>query len=365
MLRKPSEAVTLSKVYNIPPEDILFLDFSLSGINVDLPYARVRFEFTPEDRTYFSTSIEKDIDKYFFALPITPNSSYNIKDDYLIMEGEILGKVSEVANDTCDLSYPRRDGTVLNLNPTSKSLCHGCKFCHTIQQVANDRDNNLHAEPALRKFIEVWLEKYKVSDLSHLIQAAIVTGCFGDEQKVLEYLKMAKKVLNGHNFKGEIFYFGSEITTKKSLEELKKIKPFGLCLSLECFKNRKMMLRNIKARLSLEDIKKILSQSVKNGFRTNFSYILGMESLDIIQEGFRELFPYINSFPVINIFQIHQGQEKLRHPEAWNFSYYMKARKMLEKMFKDTNMRPRVWENYRSLWYLNFATEELNDIRTP
>lgn len=365
MLKNPLETLTLSKIYDVPPEDILFLDFSLHGIKLDLPYTRIRFEFIPKNRPYFKTSFQRNIKKYFFALPTNPNSSYHIKGGYLMTKEERIGKIKNLANDTCDTSYPRRGGTVLNLNPVSKSLCHGCKFCHTILQKAKDREENLQSESTLKRFIKTWLKRYKVSDLSHLIQVAIVSGCFGNEQKVMEYLKMLRNILNEYNFKGELFYYGSEITTEKSLNEMKKLKPFALCLSWEVFKNRKYWTKDIKARITIKDAKRILASAKEKGFRTNFSYMLGLESFEIIQKGFKELIPYVNSFPVINIFQVHRGQKKLRYPDAWDIDYYIKARKMIEKMFKDMDIKPRIWENYRCLWYLNFAKETLNDIRIP
>lgn len=365
MLKNPSEAITFSKAYNVPPEDILFLDFSLSGVKVDFPYARVRFKFIPENRLYFKISLQRNINEYFFALPTNPHSIYRIKNDHLIASEEKIGKVECFANDTCDSSYPRREGSVLNLNPISKSLCHGCKFCHTIFQDAKDKEENLQNEDSLRDFIKSWLEKWKKPDLSHLIQVAIVTGCFGGENKVVKWLKMAWRVLNEYKFKGELFYYGSEITKESSLDEISNLKPFGLCVSLECFEKRDLILRYTKARLKIEDIKRILKEAMEKGIRTNFSYILGIEPLEVVKKGFVGLAPYINSFPIINVFQLHQGQEDLRCKEDLNIDYYIDAKKIIEKIFENKKMTPRVWENYRSPWYLQFGEKVLNDIRVP
>ena len=82
-------------------------------------------------------------------------------------------------------------------------------------------------------------------------------------------------------------------------------------------------------------------------------------------EMFRELLPCINSFPIINVFQVHSNQEGLRHPAAQELGYYLRARKTLEGIFSGTSLRPRPWENYRSLWFLKFGEEILGDIRTP
>lgn len=55
----------------------------------------------------------------------------------------------------------------------------------------------------------------------------------------------------------------------------------------------------------------------------------------------------------------------IRHETANNIEYYLKSRKIIEEIFSQTKMRPRPWEDYRSLWYLKFLNEELDDIRTP
>lgn len=364
MLTTTANVLEISEVYDIPPEDVLFLDFSLSGASFFPSYVRIRFEFVPEDRLYFRVSRERSIKKYFFALPNTPNSVYMIDSGCMLMNGEIIGIAKKIEEDTCDSSYFRRKRTVLNLNPVSKSLCHGCKFCHTIQQTPRDR-KSLTEKSATKEFIEEWLINFNLSDLSHLIQVSIVTGCFGDEQKVIDYLKMIRRALKEYGFKGTLFYYGSEVTSISGLDELKEVVPFSLCLSVECFASRDTMLKRAKGRLTIDDVKKVLGRAKANGFETSFSYILGIESLEILEQNLMTLLPFINCFPTINIFQVHRGQEFLRIPRAWDIDYYLRARKIIEGVFMETSIRPRPWENYRGLWHLKFGKEELNDIRTP
>jgi hypothetical protein len=92
---------------------------------------------------------------------------------------------------------------------------------------------------------------------------------------------------------------------------------------------------------------------------------MGIEPLDSMGDMFEEFLPCLNSFPIINVFQVHSNQEGLRHPAAQDLGYYLKARKVLEGVFSKTSLRPRPWENYRSLWYLMFGQEVLDGIRTP
>lgn len=364
MLTTAEDVLEVSDVYDIPPEDILFLNFSLNGVGFFPPYVRIRFEFIPEDKPYSKISRERDIKKYFFALPNTANSVYMIDGGCVLMNGEIIGTTRNIEEDTCDSSYFRRRKTVLNLNPVSKSLCRGCRFCHTIQQTPRDR-RSLAEESATKEFIEEWLMKFNLSDFSSLIQVSIVTGCFGSEQKVVDYLKMIRRVLGGYGFRGMLFYYGSEVTSAFKIDELKEVAPFSLCLSVECFAFRDTMLKSTKGRLGLDDVKRILSRAQESGFETSFSYILGIESLDILKPNFIALAPFINRFPTINIFQVHRGQEFLRITSAWDIDYYLKARKIIESIFIGTVLRPRPWENYRGLWHLKFGKEILDDIRTP
>jgi len=311
-------------------------------------------------------SHNKNIYNFYLALPTVDDSLYYFKNKYLFLNNILIGQALGITEDYCDSSYPRRGGTVLNINPNSRTSCMGCKFCYTIFQVPKDKEQML-TEDKLREFLINWMARFNLSDLSHLIQVAIVTGCFPSEEKTVDFLKVAKKVLNSFSFKGELLYFGSQITTKKSLIELKKIKPVKICFSLECFdaENRNYFLRDVKKSVSLEDIKKLMLWTKEMGIKTNFSYIVGLESLEAIKKGFYDFLPYIDTFPIINTLQVHKGQNYLRHHEAKGIDYYIKARKIIEEIFLKTNLRPRPWENYRSLWYLKFGNEFLTDIRTP
>lgn len=364
MIKDLSEALVFSNNYSVPLEDILFLDFSLSGIEFSLSYPRIRFKFVPEHKSWFQDSIQREIKNYFFALPTSSTSTYRIENKRLTINGRALGRVGKVEEDTCDSSYLRRKGTVLVFNPLSKSLCHGCKFCHTIKQTPKDR-KFLITKDEVRNFFRNWLDSQNLIDLSHLIQVSIVTGCFGSEKKVVEYLKMVRGILAHFGFEGVLFYYGSEITTGKNLEQLKQINPFTLCLSVECFADRSIILRSMKGKLTFEDIKRILGKARDYGFGVRFSYILGIEPLEVMEFNFVRLIPHINAFPVINVFQTHRRQEDLRFHGAREIEYYLEARKIIEGIFMNTTMRPNPWENYRSLWHLNFGKEQLNEIRTP
>ena len=366
MLKNIKHLVELSNKYNIPTEDLLLLDLNLSGIKLELQSRRVRFELKSINKDIFSLAHDKNIYDFYLALPTVNRSCYFFKDGYLFFNNRLIGEALGVTEDYCDSSYPRRGGTVLNINPNSTTSCRGCKFCYTAFQVPKDKERMLSSDK-LRSFLINWMKKFDVPDLSHLIQIAVVTGIFPREKEVIDFLKIVKDVLNKFSFKGELLYFGSQITSTKALLELKKIKPLKICFSLECFdsKNREYFLRDVKRKLRLDDVKKLLTYANNIGIKTNFSYVIGLESLEVIKKGFYDFLPYINSFPIVNTLQVHKGQKRLRDSEAGRIDYYIKARKIIEDIFMETILSPSPKENYRSLWYLKFGEEFLTDIRTP
>lgn len=366
MLKNIKHLLELSKKYDIPTEDLLLLNLNLSGVRLNFKSGRVRFELESTNKKIFSVAHSKNIFNYYLAIPTVDKSSYYFKDNKLYFNKTIIGKAIGVTEDYCDSSYPRRGGTVLNINPNSRTSCRGCKFCYTAFQVSRDKERML-TEKKINNFLYNWMKDFNLKDLSSLQQVAIVTGCFPNEQNVVEYLIKLNKILRNKLFKGEIFYFGCQIKSKSSLKKLAKLKPLGICYSLECFdnKNREYYLKDIKKSTSVDTMKKMFTYCDKLGIRVNYSYIIGLESLKTIKDCFNELLPYINSFPIVNTFQLHKWQEGQRHSAAHNIDYYIKARKIIEKIYKKNNIRPRPWENYRSLWYLKFDNECLDDIRTP
>lgn len=366
MLKNIKHLFKLSEKYNIPTEDLLLLDLNLSGAKLDLKSGRVRFELESTNKKIFSLAHNRNIYNYYLAIPTVDKSSYHFKNNKLYFNKTIIGKAIGVTEDYCDSSYPRRGATVLNINPNARTSCRGCKFCYTAFQVPRDKECML-TEKKINNFLNSWMKDFKLKNLSNLQQVAIVTGCFPSEQNVVEYLIKLNRVLRKKSFRGEIFYFGSQIKSKSSLKKLAKLKPFGICYSLECFdnKNREYYLRDIKKDIDVDTMKKMFTYCDKLGIRVNYSYIVGLESLKTIKDCFIELLPYINSFPIVNTFQSHKWQEGQRHNKAHEIDYYIKARKIIEKIYKKNNLRPRPWENYRSLWYLKFDNEYLDDIRTP
>ncbi|MBA4319932.1 MAG: hypothetical protein C0412_16150, partial [Flavobacterium sp.] len=346
---------SLAHSYGIPVEDALFVALNIYGVDFKCDFNRMRMGVHITDKEIFSYAKSLGVLDFYFALPINESSPFSVADSQLLFDNRVIAEAIDPSEDFCDSNYPRRHGTVLNINPNSRTLCCGCKFCYTGYQVPRDR-KRMACETDIMEFFEEWMKEKKISDLSDLIQVAVVTGCYNLNNELSVFLIMLRKVLKQYHFKGEIFYLGSQITNKETLEELVSIQPFCYCLSLECFENRNSLLRDKKSDLTLGSAFGLMSFAKSIGHRVNFSYVLGLEPLLTMEKYFLLAKQYINSFPIINTIQIHKYHSlSLLTPEAINIEYFFEARKKLEKIFIDTSMRPREWENYRSLWFLEFC----------
>lgn len=357
----------LSGNYNFPIEDVLFIALNFYGVNFACDFNRMRMGLSVTNNKLLPNAFNLGILDFYFALPINIKSPFLVSEGKLFFDGEVIGDAIEPSEDFCDSNYPRRKGTVLNMNPNSRTTCRGCRFCYTAYQVPRDK-KRIFCETDIRNFFKGWKSGQDLVDLSHLIQVAVVTGCYNTNNDLKRFLLSLNKVLPEERFNGEIFYLGSQITNKKSLEDLSIIKSFCYCLSLECFERRESLLRDKKKRLSLQNAYELMDFAKRQcGFRVNFSYIIGLESLGVVERYFRKSLTYITSFPIVNTIQIHKyhDSEKLLDPEVYDIEYFLKARRALEGIFLPTEMRPRPWEDYRSLWFLKFGDEVLSGIRTP
>lgn len=359
----------LAGMYDVPFEDVLFIDLNRKGIRSDVKHVRVRFYFRLSDNPYLKTSKETGIMDYFFAMPTQSGiSNYYHTNSIIKLENqEEIGYVTRMVDDTVDSVYPRKNGTVMNLNPSLKSACTGCDFCYVDMLTPNDRDRiGTDAESFLVRQIEKWLKNYEKEDLSYLHRVDVVTGCFGGERKTVDNLFLIRDVFSRYNYGGEIFYLGSEITSDEALSELKEIGPFALCLTLECFDKRDDRLKSHKGKIGLDEAKRILGTAQDLCFGSQFTYIAGLEPLTRMLDGMEEFSPYINRLPVINIFQPHNLlQRTLLTTEAEGLEYFLKARKSIKKIFERRGFRPRTWGNYRSLWYLKMDDDILRGERLP
>ncbi|MBT9146939.1 MAG: hypothetical protein DDT32_00690 [Syntrophomonadaceae bacterium] len=354
-----------AEAFNMPIEDAMFIALNFYGVHMDVPYNRMRmgFHLNGEDSLFVYANNVNDLN-YYFALPINYNSPFRIVGEELYLLDYIIGKAIGATEDFCDSHYPRRLGTSLNINPNSRTSCRGCSFCYTAYQVPLDKKRMRNSED-IDEFLRQWMDENNNPDLSHLIQVSVVTGCYDSEDDLVGFLLQLNDVLKKYAFAGKIFYLGSMLTSPQAIEKLTVIDSFGYCLSLECFERRDI-LKNSKARLTLQDIKTIMQECLSHDFEVNYTYVMGMDSMEVFLPHMQEFIEYTNKFPTINILQLHkQHNRSLLDDSVRDVTYFYRAREIIQELFKPTRLRPLVWEDYRTLWYLKFADEPLTGDRFP
>ncbi|MBA7540558.1 hypothetical protein ES705_32857 [subsurface metagenome] len=256
--------------------------------------------------------------------------------------------------DSCEVFYTRNKGKVLCFNPNSRSNCLGCNFCYT---PTSSDDKKIISDKEIYNELLSWVNKNMHNDLSHIEQIAVVTGCFGNDKLIIDYLFELRSVSSKLSFKGEILFLGSP-RNEQTIHILNSIKPFNLCFTIECFENRNNIINNDKL-VDLERIKNLMSLSKSMGIYTNLSYIVGLDSLSDIKKQFQTLISFINRFPIISIYQTDSKRKKIRNKEACKIEYYLEAKRTIEKIFWNTELRPTKWSNHRSLWREYFGNSKL------
>ena len=362
-LKSLKHAKDLSINYDVPKLDILMMALNMEGINCkDISSERVRFKM--------------DIggESYFLALTNTNKSRWIYSDGNIFFENLKIGKSKECLEDTCDNTYFRRfvkngsgkNGTVITMNSNNRGNCSGCQFCGTYNLNPKDSDEkNLTSPSNLSKKINSILIEENIPDLSHLFEVGVVTGCFSSESATLDHLIMINDTLRkNYNFMGELKYVGSQIVSSKGIDTFAKyINPGALYLTAECFTRRDMLLKPSK-RISLEKGRDILGKAKEKNIDTSLLYIMGLDPLNIFEKEMKKYIPVLTRFPVINTMQEYvPGQNSLRHPSANNLEYYLLARKILENEFKEVPLMPRIWENYRGMFFSKYGGVELNGIK--
>jgi len=365
ILESIEDAERLEKAYQIPLTDILLISLNIEGVNYEkLDSARLKFSIKPKNQE----------EKFFLAVTNNKNSRWKYENNKVSFEGNTIGNSDEISEDTCDTTYFRKYikynekkiGTELTINSNSRSSCKGCKFCGTYNSASKDsgKNNLLNIKNLKTKLNEI-LENEKLNDFSHLEEVGIVTGCFKGEEETLEHLLMLNDVLRKeYSFAGELEYVGSQIRSEKIIETLAKYaKPATISLTIECFTRRDDILKSSKT-ISLEKSREILENSVKKGIGTSFIYIAGLDPLNILEEEFYKYQPLVTKMPIVNTLQEYvPGQFRIRDATANKIEYYLECRRIIENVFRNTNLKPHVWENYRGLFFTSFKGEKLDGIK--
>ncbi len=352
MLRNVKSIYTYSQDYEIPTTDICLIALNTWGAKSPLQFFRIRSYFSPKltNKTF-----------YLMICLNTTHTPFYLANSKVHLNGEVIGNLKKMENDVAELCYFRKKKRVLVLNTNERSNCIGkCKFCGTRYQTPRAHRKILKFEELLNWFEEI--ETFAKVKFSELEEICLNTGLFKNEKELVEHLIAIHNAATLLNFSGEIKYIGAQLKSEQSLKKISAIIPkFSYYFTLETLKQDKFLdKRKSFSPFHIEKIIKFFHRLQKYNFEISLLYILGLDPLSNVSYAFQKFKKLLTRFPVINLFQVyHPSHEVLRCSEARKLDYFLKARKIFEEIFEDTNLRPRLWENYRGLWYTRFKGEKI------
>lgn len=341
----------LARKYNISLGNVISIALNRYGILMD---------DIDDNRIRFNLELFNSNKKVYFAVCVNtyPSSPFKLIHDVLYLENNPVGKVSSIEKDTCLSTYFRNNKKVITFNSNSRSKCTGCKFCGTYSLTDEDA-LEFNTEENISSYFVRLLRENNIESMSEIENVTICTGCFESEEALTDHLLLVNKTFKKMGFIGSINYIGSQLRSFDNIKMISEIiNNFGIYLTIEKFLDREKFMRPEKANLSIKEAKKLLNYCTSLNITSTFLYILGLENLETINYYFNYLKDSINKFPIVQIFQNYTAhQESYRCEEAKDVEFYIKARKIIDEIFSNSQMSPNAWECFRSLYFDNNEKE--------
>ena len=335
----------IASEHNLTLSNVLSIALNRYGLNIE------NFE---DKRIRFNLNLLGSPNSTYFAVCVNTfkSSPFVLKDNIIYLENTPVGKVSGIEKDTCLSTYFRNNKKVITFNSNSRSKCVGCKFCGTYSLTDEDV-YDFSNKGDIKNYFEKLLKDNNIESMKDIENVTICTGCFKNEDELIKHLLMVNEAFKEMNFDGSLNYIGSQLRDYKKIEMLsKEINDFGIYLTIEKFLDREKFMRPEKAQLTLPKAKELLSYCSSLGIRTTFLYILGLENLETIKYYFNYFKDSINKYPIVQVYQNYtEEQENYRCDEGKNIEYYINAREIIEEIYNNKNLSPKLWECFRSLYY--------------
>lgn len=346
MTRSLTEIERLAQDYDTPGLDVLMIGANAQGARTELPYPRARMQLQPVAST----------EVWQLILPLdSPDSPFLLDSVGLHLDRELVAELAGIENDDVVLTYLRAGGRSLTLNSHSRSTCVGCLFCPNV--IEDAADATLSGPGPLTDLLRWVLADNDWPDLSGLDVITVCTGCFRTPAAAIDHMVSLREAAGRLRFTGHLHLLSSVVRDRADLQRLADLAgPFHLTLTLECFTRRNLLLKDTKASLTLDDACRILDDCAELGIVGDFTYVAGLDPLEVTLSGLRRLADSVTTFPRIQVFQAHNAyMRSARTPAAASVDYFLTIRQEIEPAFARRGLAPRSWENYRPLWYSRFA----------
>ncbi|MFD6398986.1 radical SAM protein [Nocardia sp. NPDC060249] len=349
MLKSTAHADRLASEWGIGAEDIVLIALNACGLDADIDVSRLRFRLRLRSRP--------DVQLYMILSLGRRRSPFRLDGKRILLDGDPIADIDADEADDAVLGYWRNAGRVLTLNSNARSACTGCVFCPNTLEEANDPP--LGFDDLATYFATLAAERGE-PDLAGVEKITVCTGCFRYEDIALKHLRQVREAMSAHNCGGDLHFLSSVLTSSAGIAEAARLGPFQLTITAEAFTKRNLILKDSKASVLPADMVRALGDGVTAGLRTDFTYIVGLDPLDVMERWLREFVPVCTEFPNFQVFQAHTALMDVYVADgARDIEYYLAARRTIEELFGPTGLRPLPWENYRPLWYLSFADEPL------
>ena len=354
IINGPEDIEKFSKKFNFPKQDVGMIALNASGVS---------FEDTVVDRGRFKVLDPVGVKNraYFTALTLASNpfSPFRHTGTEILLADQHFADATPVIPDTCTDTYWRNGHGILTINTNSRANCHGCTFCGTYSLDTDESPPLLTLDSLSEKARELSQETTS-GDLSEVERVGVVTGCFGNEEKLVEHLSLLRKAFSSFGFNGEVQYIGSQLRSPEHIARLAQEGEFSIYLTLEAFTRRTELMKKLKSSLVLDGAVEIMEVAKAAGAETTYLYIVGLDDLDDMDRGFKLFSKAVTRFPQLQIFQAYTPEQvPVRNPEAARMEYFMNARRLAETAYPD--LLPEPFLNFRSLWYENYLGTPLPD----
>jgi hypothetical protein len=349
MLDSLDHLARVSTEWGINTEDVMLIALNACGVRSQFTQPRMRFQLRLNSRW----------DEPLFVIVSLgrEDSPFELDRDELRLHGTPVAAVVGIENDDVVLGYWRNGRRMLTLNSNARSQCTGCVFCpNTLEDAADPRLR----KPDLDMYFSALASGAPEGDLSGVETVTVCTGCFLYEHLALDHLAQVRTVMEVYGCDGVLHFLSSVLTTPHGLDRAAGLGPFHLTLTAECFTRRPVILKRSKAALSPADMVAVLGTAKQRSITTDFTYIVGLDDIDVAERHLAEFVPVTTTFPRFQVYQAHNTFMNIyRTPSADRIEFFLDMRRRVERLFGPLGLRPQWWQNYRSLWCFTFAGEEL------
>ena len=348
------DVIELAGDYGVPALDAVMIAANFYGARTQL---RASSGTVPDPAAGPITWPEQ----FQLILPLdNPESPFLLTDAELSFDGQLVARVQNVEeDDDVVIAYPRKGGRAMTVNTYARPSAPAASSVRTSSRTPPTTG----CSPWTRfvEFLDLARQVHGWADLSHLDRLTVSSGCFLNEPSAIDHLILLRSAAASLGFSGVLHILSSVIRTRDGMAHLAdKAGPFYLSLTLECFERRNLLLKDSKASLTFDMARQLMTDCRGADVDVDFTYVVGLDSLDTAITGTRTLLDHCTVFPKLQVYQAHNAfMRHASHPDARHLGYLFAYCRRSTRWPVKIRLRPANWETTAPLWYTQFGDEPL------